>query len=839
MVKDSSELYRLPRMVLPSRYVLGLAPDLDACTFTGQVSIDIQVTEPVGQIVLNAADLDITAGDVDGTSVADICYDPEHERVVLQLQQPISVGESCLTLSFTGTLNDQLRGFYRSSFTDTQSQQRLLATTQFESTSARRAFPCWDEPDFKAIFEVSLTVAEDMLAVSSGSEVASNLIGDGLKEVIFAPTMKMSTYLLAFVVGPLQATKPVNVNGTPLRVIHPLGKDHLVDFALDVGAFCLDFFEDYFDIAYPGDKLDLVAIPDFAFGAMENMGCVTFREVLLLLDPENSTQQERQTAADVIAHELAHMWFGNLVTMKWWNGIWLKEAFATFCEMLAVDAYQPEWKRWLAFGLLRTAAFDVDSLSTTRAIEYPVVSPVDAEGMYDLLTYEKGAATVRMLEQFLGAEQFRSGVRQYLNEYSYSSTETHHLWDSLAKATAQPVRSVMETWIFQGGHPQVTVSINSQGQITLNQKRFEYADSTQKTRWQIPVVIVGANNYTERLVLDGVATLNVDPTQWVMLNPNADGFYRVAYQDGLLERLLQECSQLTPQQRYVLADDQWALTVAQQLSVAEYLAFAKRVAVTEDDLTVWRRLTATFATLDHLVTQDGQETLRQQVRNMTGPAVECLGWERTASESDRISELRGVLMRCMAAVGNDFEAIQYCQDIFATTTADPALEAAALAVVATTGDSQHYEEIWSRRATAPTPQMELRYLTALSLFSDSELLERTLQATLDDTIRSQDAGLVLRGCLENRELGTQAWDFVKQNWQEITTKIPSQAIPRMLGGICALSTPEGFSDVTAFLDAHPVEQGPLIVAQHLERLKVNVALRQRVQQDITTDAARS
>ncbi|MCY3911084.1 MAG: M1 family metallopeptidase, partial [bacterium] len=278
MAEDSSNPYRLPRGVVPRRYELRLEPDLEAFTFAGTVGVDIEVLEPVDDIVLNAAELEINEGDLDGVALAGIDYDDEHERAVLRLGGSASPGPARLNLSFTGTLNDQLRGFYRSTFTDDDGDERVIATTQFESTNARRAFPCWDEPDLKAVFDVTLVVPEDLMAVSSGAEIDSLPTGDGRRAVTFAPTMEMSTYLLAFIVGPLEATEPVDVNGTPLRIIHPVGKGHLTEYALDAGAFCLSFFEDYFAINYPGDKLDLVAIPDFAFGAMENMGCVTFRE---------------------------------------------------------------------------------------------------------------------------------------------------------------------------------------------------------------------------------------------------------------------------------------------------------------------------------------------------------------------------------------------------------------------------------------------------------------------------------------------------------------------------------------------------------------------------------
>ncbi len=835
MAEDSSNPYRLPRTVVPRRYELRLEPDLETFTFAGKAGVDIEVVEPVGEIVLNAADLEISGGDLDGLALAGVDYDGEHERAVLRLGEPAQPGAVRLSLSFTGTLNDQLRGFYRSTFTDDDGEERVIATTQFESTNARRAFPCWDEPDLKAVFEVTLVVADDLMAVSSGAEVDSQPTGDGRRAVAFAPTMEMSTYLLAFVVGPLETTDPVDVNGTPMRIVHPIGKGHLTEYALDAGAFCLSFFEDYFAIDYPGDKLDLVAIPDFAFGAMENMGCVTFREILLLLDPDSSTQQERQTAVDVIAHELAHMWFGNLVTMKWWNGIWLKEAFATFCEMLAVDAYRPDWKRWLAFGLSRAAAFDVDALAATRAIEYPVVSPADAEGMYDLLTYEKGAAAVRMLEQYLGADEFRDGVRHYLRRHSYANTETHDLWDALAQSTGEPARDVMDSWIFQGGHPVVTAAAGDDGTITLSQSRFRYDGQPDDARWQVPVVAAtgtGTEEHSERLVLENPTALEADNPAWVMVNPTADGFYRVAYEAGLLDRLLNGGPDLDPLQRYVLVDDQWALTVADRLSVAGYLAFAERIATAEDDLAVWRRLAGTLGTLDHMVPDEGRAGLQARVRAMVGPVFDRVGWEPTAGEDDRIGELRGVLARTLAVGGNDAEAIGRCRELMAAEAVDPALAAAAIAVVAATGNEADYREIRQRYENAPTPQLELRYLMALTSFEDDALMDRTLAATLDGTVRSQDAGFVLRGCLENRDHGPQAWAYIAEHWDDINQRLPSAIVPRMLGGISALSTPELATEVEAFLETHPVPQGPLIVAQHLERQKINCELRRRVQEEL-------
>ena len=301
------------------------------------------------------------------------------------------------------------------------------------------------------------------LAISNAAELGRTPQGDGKVEFRFATTMKMSTYLVAFVVGPFDATDPVDVRGIPLRVVYPRGQGRLSEFGLECGKFGLEFFADYYGIPYPGDKCDLVAVPDFAFGAMENLGCITFREVLLLVDPTTTTQPELQRVTDVIFHELAHMWFGDLVTMRWWNGLWLNEAFATFAEMKCTDAFRPAWQRWVDFGLSRTAAFDTDATTKTRPIEFTVVSPTDAEGMFDILTYEKGAGVLRMIEQYLSEEKFRAGVRRYLLTHAYGNTETGDLWDAIEAESGLPVRAMADSWIFQGGFPLVTAELESPG----------------------------------------------------------------------------------------------------------------------------------------------------------------------------------------------------------------------------------------------------------------------------------------------------------------------------------------------------------------------------------------
>ena len=479
--------------------------------------------------------------------------------------------------------------------------EHTIAVTQFESTHARRAFPCFDEPAMKAVFAVTVVADASLFVVSNGAEVDRDELPDGRARVRFADTISMSTYLVALVVGPLEATEPRLVEGRdgpiPLRVVHPPGNAHLTGFALDVADAALRFFEDYYDLAYPGDKVDLVAVPDFAFGAMENLGCITFREVLLLVDTEAATQPELQRIADVIDHELAHMWFGDLVTMSWWNGIWLNEAFATFMEVMATDSFRPDWDVWTTFGLARAAAFDTDTLRSTRPIEYEVVTAADAEGMFDILTYEKGASVVRMLEQYLGAEAFRDGIRAYLRQHAYGNTETTDLWDALEASTGEPVRRIMDAWILRGGHPVVRVDRSESGAV-LSQRRSSYLGDGDPADdpWPIPMLIdastSGERSGTASPVLFDTAERAVDldgAAGFVQANVAGTGFYRVEL-DASLRAPLADDVGADPLERFVLLDDAVASLLAGRMTAIELAELIERAATDEHDPSVWRRI---------------------------------------------------------------------------------------------------------------------------------------------------------------------------------------------------------------------------------------------------------
>jgi len=841
--------YRLPRAVVPSRYDLRLEPDLVTHTFTGHEIIAVDVREATAEVFVNTAELAITevsadnaAGDrISGAATAD----EEAERSRLAFERPLGVGAWRLRLTFRGMLNDKLRGFYRSTYKDAGGATHTIAATQFEATDARRAFPCWDEPDFKAVFAATLSIDPALTAVSNTSIVETRLDG-GRKLVRFADTIRMSTYLVAFVVGELESTDPRQLGRTPLRVWCVPGKRRLAAFGHEAGAFTLRFFEDYYGVPYPGDKLDLLAIPDFAAGAMENLGAITFRETALLIDENAATHAELERVADVVAHENAHMWFGDLVTMTWWNGIWLNEAFATFMEMLAVDAWKPEWQRWTSFGVSRAAAFAVDGLWNTRPIEFPVRAPRDADAMFDVLTYEKGASVLRMLEQYLGPDVFRDGVRAYLREHAYGNADTGDLWAALGQAAGAPIPAVMDGWIFRPGFPLVSARLDG-GELVLSQQRFTYlpappaplpwkpasrVDEGTAQPWQVPVQ-VRVDGRTHRAMLgDAEARLPVPGDAPVLVNEGGHGFYRVRYSGELLERLLARLPDgLAPIERFNLVNDTWAATVAGLVPLSQYVDLATRLRG-ERDRNVWTSLLASMHALNRVIRAEDRTHLERFVRGLVGPAVADLGWAPAPGDDDLIRQLRGDLLRALGTLGNDGAVQARAAELYAAALRDArAVDAnvlpALIAILAHVGDAARYKEFVERFRSAATPQEEQRYLYALAAFRHRQPIEETLAKTINGEIRTQDAPFVARAMLMNVDARELTWSFIKSQWDTMDRLYPKHGLRRMCEGVTGLVTPELERDVHAFFASRQVDLGGRTLEQYLEQLRIAVALRDR------------
>lgn len=836
--------HRLPERVRPSGYRLRLQVDPDAPGFSGSVAISLELSEPTAEIVLHALDLDIERAVVAQSGREQPLSaepDPDRQWVTLRSHDPLDAGPADLSIEYSGDYCTNLVGLYISELElELEGETQRLAVTQCESTHARRILPCFDEPAFKATFEVTLEVPTGSVAISNGAESDRHVIeGTGNDIVRFAPTMPMSSYLFAIVVGPLETTEAPPVPGRdaeiPLRIVHPPGRSHLCGFAVEVATAALTFFEEYYDLSYPGDKVDLVAIPDFAFGAMENLGCVTFREVLLLVDPETAAPLELQRVADVINHELAHMWFGDLVTMRWWNGIWLNEAFATFMEISASDAFRPEWDVWTTFGLARAAAFDTDALSSTRPVEYEVITAADSEAMFDILTYEKGASILRMLEQYLGAEAFREGVRTYLRRHAYANTETSDLWTALEDATGEPVRDIAESWIFRGGHPLVSVERTDPGHdLRLIQRRARYRRlaSAEKAPDPFPVpmgVLTRADGGEERihrLILTDEAVIELgEPASLVRTNPSGNGFFR-----SLLprhERAAVLAAVDSPLERFVVLDDTWFAVMAAHVDPAEILAtIGDLAALGEADPSVWKRAASILAELDRLVSKLQRRELAEWTRDTLGNLLET---HPPITSTDRRAEVAATLLGVLGVTGADPVARATATAVFdgEHPGVHSSVSAAALEVVAHDPDDGRFAEIRRRWREAPTPQDEQRHLSALVATINPAQFGSALEECLDG-VRAQDAPYVLRRALANRERGTEAWDFVVHNFATICDLLPSGSIPRMFEGIRSFTDEWTALAIERFLGDHPLPTGERQVTQHIERMQASVAAATRI-----------
>ena len=853
--------FRLCNSVKPSHYDIHLTPDLEQFTFDGEVTIEVELEKDSQTIRINAKELDLhnfsaqaKAGGKELLATIAVCE--ESEIATLTFAESLKAGQWVLKSQFKGTLNDKLKGFYRSFWTDEKGGKHAIATTQFESTDARRAFPCFDEPAYKATFDVRLTVPEKLTALSNGAIIKTETEG-GKKTITYERTMKMSTYLVCFCVGEFVSSQPVMVNGTEVRIWSVPGKEKLTQFALDTSAFAIDFYEKYFEIPYPGGKkIDHIAIPDFASGAMENLGLITYRETALLLDDSQATHAERKRVAEVVMHELAHMWFGDLVTMGWWNGLWLNESFATFMENICLHNWKPEWEIWNDFGLSRAAASRVDALKSTHPIECPVNHPDEAAEMFDVISYEKGCSVLYQIHEFIGGETFRRGIAAYLKKHSYGNTETHDLWDALeeacqkaaaesGKAEPEPVRLIMDKWVFTPGHPVLEVS-GDKGAITFKQRPFKFLSTDDKTLWPIPVCLkarVKGKGLVEKRFLMQEAQLTMDVAkelsgdgelECLVVNAGGSGFYRVTYDKTFTSLITKDVNgNLSTIERFNLVNDAWACVRAGILSAADYLNLIQ-VFSEETDPNVWAILTASIGHL-YTLTARGSEaraSMSHLIRKLVKPTQEKLGLTAAEGESVQTRQLRGSLVSVLGTIGDDESMVKAGVQLLEKwkqdrQSVDANLVPAAVSISAYHGDGARYEEFAKLSREATSPQEVQRFLFALARFRKPELLKRTIEACLSEQVRTQDAPYLFAALLSNEEAGEGAWQFLKENWQKITASYPENGVVRMVSSVSALDNEALAKDVAAFFAAHPVKSGEMAVAQALEQLDINVRLRKR------------
>lgn len=820
--------YRLAPTVVPSAYHLRLRPDLAAATFTGTVEIAITIAQPVRAIVVNAIELDVEAATlgVAGRSLQSKTpvLDGEFETATFHFDEELPVGAATLIVSFRGILNDQLRGFYRSTFNDDNGAPHVIATTQFATTDARRAFPCWDDPAVKATFQVTLEVPESFAAFANTRELSTRSLGDGYREVTFAESMVMSTYLVAFVVGDFEASPETAVAGTTLRVIYPVGKGHLIDWATEAAVHALEFFSDYFAIAYPGDKVDLIAIPDFAAGAMENLGLITFRETDLLINPDTASIPELERVALVVNHELAHMWFGDLVTMEWWEGIWLNEAFATFMESICTDHFRPEWQKWVRFHPMREAAFAVDAQHSTRPIEFRVVSPDECRGMFDVLTYIKGCAVLRMLEQYLGATTFRDGIRTYLRRHSYANAVTRDLWRALEEASGQPVGSIMDTWILQGGFPLLRV----EGDV-VHQEPFSYGpakgSSAIGTSWKVPLSVRSLDNAAATTQLLDHASATIPVTGTTIVNGGGWGFFRTAYASEQLRALSTRLGELDALERAVVLADTWSAILVGRSSFSDLFTLARGMSAF-DDPSAWGLIGRAVGLADRILDEEGRVVLRDVVRALYLPSFARLGWEPRDGESSQVSELRALVISVLGHQGRDEGIIAEATARFDRGDVSGNLANAVLSITMAQGRLGDDEVCEQRRASASSPQEEQRYLFASAGSGNPEVPVAALARAFRE-VRTQDAPYLVGALIQNRDAGVHVWRLAVARLDEAIERFPSIAYPNFVGGIASFTDASLAAEVRAFHEANPMPVGQQQVEQLLDMMDVNVTVASR------------
>ncbi|XP_078080307.1 puromycin-sensitive aminopeptidase isoform X1 [Mustelus asterias] len=844
---------RLPTDVSPENYSLCLKPDLIDFTFEGKLEASVEVRQATNQIVMNCADIDIiTASYVpegaEEINATGFNYQNEDEKVTLSFPSALQRGHGMLKIDFVGELNDKMKGFYRSKYITPSGETHYAAVSQFEPTDARRAFPCWDEPAIKATFDIALIVPKDRIALSNMNVTERNPYPDDedMVEVKFAKSPIMSTYLVAFVVGEYDFVETKSSDGILVRVYTPIGKADQGKFALEVAAKTLPFYKEYFNVPYPLPKIDLIAIADFAAGAMENWGLVTYRETALLIDSKNSCSSSKQWVALVVGHELAHQWFGNLVTMEWWTHLWLNEGFASWIEYLCVDHCFPEYDIWTQFvSADYTRALELDALDSSHPIEVTVGHPAEVDEIFDAISYSKGASVIRMLHNYIGDEDFRKGMNLYLTKFQNKNAATEDLWNCLEQASGKPINAVMSSWTKQMGFPLIYVQERQEGDnrvLKVFQKKFcaggPYAGSDY-LHWMVPISICTSEDVScdnMKVLLDQpemtITVKNVKPDQWIKLNPGTVGFCRIQYSPTMLESLLPSIRNLAlpPVDRLGLQNDLFSLARAGIIGTVEVLKVMEAF-VNEPNYTVWSDLSCNLGTLSTLLYHtDFHEEMQEFIVDLFLHIGQKLGWDPKHNEGHLDALLRGLVLGKLGKAGHQptiEEARRRFKDHVEGKQFLPAdLRSPVYLTVLKHGDSTTLDAMLKLHNQADLQEEKVRIERLLGAISHPDLIQKVLTFAMSEEVRPQDTVFVLGGVSGGSLMGRKtAWKFVKDNWEELYNRYQGGFLISRLIKL----TVEGFAgdkmaaDIKSFFETHPAPAAERTIQQSCENVLLNGA----------------
>jgi aminopeptidase N len=836
---------KLPKTAVPQRYDIDLTPDITHLTIAGRETVEIALRQPAAQITLNAVNIAIDEATVDdGAQRASVALDAAAETATLSFPQALPAGAHRLSLRFTAKINSFDRGLFFADYPTDNGIKRMISS-QLEAADARRIFPCWDEPSFKASFALTVTVPQSFLAVSNMPVAREDQAADELKRVTFAPTPKMSSYLFVLTAGELERVT-ADAGAVSVGVVTTKGKSDKGRFALDEAVRLLGYYNDYFGTAFPLPKLDLIAVPGGYGGAMENWGGITFFESRLLFDPSTDSDDRRRDIFSVVAHEMAHQWFGDLVTMGWWDNLWLNEGFASWMQEKAAEHFHPQWRSWLNGYRQKQFAMALDARRTSHPIQQKVADESEAMLAFDGITYSKGQAFIRMLEAYLGERPFRDGIRAYMAAHAYSNTTTADLWQALELATGKPVAAIASPFTEQAGVPLVIAETDCQNdlqQLALKLERFAIIPersfsgsaaekSLPAVPWKLPLAFapVDAGASPKAVLLDGTTNIATGPCGLPLkVNFGDIGYYRVSYGPRSSAALAAALDRMAPQDRLNMLADRWAMVAGRRAEMGSYLALVERL-TPGDQRAVWDQVISSFATLDRLARGEPErETLRAYARTRLRPVFDGLGWDRagaaTVSGDDDDSLLRARLIRVLgefsdADILNEARA-RFSRFLNDPQTLAPDLRDSVIHVVGLKADAAAYEQLLKLARASIVTSERVRYYLAVASAQDAALATRTLALTLTSEMPVTIVAPLINTVASSGEHPELAWRFVRDNFDALLARLGPGFRDQMVPNLVTNFTDEQHAlQLAHFEPSQSTAGGRIAIARALEAMAI-------------------